>query len=81
MRKTVIILSVFVLVVSGCKVKTTSTSPIVESDFALKLLDFPTIKDTVSFISGKHDAQSSTADFDSAYFDSLATNSSKFLKP
>ena len=51
MRKTVIILSVFALVISGCKPKTTSTSPIVESDFAMILLDFPTIKDTALFIS------------------------------
>ena len=51
MRKIVIILSVLALSVNGCKLKTTSTSPTFECDFTLKLLDFPTIKDTVSFIS------------------------------
>ena len=51
MKKGIIILGVFMLVASGCKLKTTSKSLIVERNLALQLLDFPTIKDTVSFIS------------------------------
>ena len=51
MRKTVIILSIFALVASGCKTKTTSIRPIVESGFSSKLFDPPAIKDAALFIS------------------------------
>ena len=49
MRRIVILLGVFVLVFGSCKSKTTLNQ--VENNFALKLLDFPIIKDSTDFIS------------------------------